>query len=152
MKPSGSTVSAGAGSKRHSGAFARLGLEKSGSRYMGSFLNRGSTGSERTPGGGDPSQTGAEGQGRRGRGRRARPTEGAGWRGGASGRPPQRLYVRPEGSGDPSPGLRPKADALGKRPPPRCGLEGRETPARQERPARAATAHGGAKARHRGYG
>src|SRR5687767_4910053 len=33
-KPSGSTPSAGAGSKRAAGAFAKRGCEKSGARYM----------------------------------------------------------------------------------------------------------------------
>jgi hypothetical protein len=33
---------------------------------------------------------------------------------------------RPNGPGDPSPGPRPKADALGKRAPHPCGLKGRE--------------------------
>src|SRR3954454_1956040 len=41
MKPSGRTVSAGAGSNRHSGALARLGLEKSGSRYIGLLWEKG---------------------------------------------------------------------------------------------------------------
>src|SRR4051812_50215070 len=41
MKPSGRTVSAGAGSNRHSGASARLGLEKSGSRYIGLLWEKG---------------------------------------------------------------------------------------------------------------
>ena len=40
--------------------------------------------------------------------------------------------VRPNGSGDLSPGLRPKADALGSKGPHRCGLKGRENPTRQE--------------------
>jgi hypothetical protein len=35
---------------------------------------------------------------------------------------------RPNGPGEPSPGLRPKADALGKRAEPPCGLKGRENP------------------------
>jgi hypothetical protein len=38
------------------------------------------------------------------------------------GKPPH----RPNGSGDPSPGPRPKADALERRAPPLCGLKGRE--------------------------
>ena len=33
---------------------------------------------------------------------------------------------RPNGPGEPSPGLRPKADALGKQAEPLCGLKGRE--------------------------
>ena len=37
--------------------------------------------------------------------------------------------VRPNGPGDPSPGLRPEADALGKIGTPSCGLKGRENPA-----------------------
>jgi len=36
---------------------------------------------------------------------------------------------RPNGPGDLSPGLRPKADALGQQEPPPCGLKGRESPA-----------------------
>jgi hypothetical protein len=44
------------------------------------------------------------------------------------------LCVRPHGPGDPSPGPRPKADALGKGAP-WCGLKGRENPARQKAPA-----------------
>src|SRR3954447_4948863 len=38
--------------------------------------------------------------------------------------------LRPNGPGDSSPGLRPEADALGKGAPHRCGLKGRENPAR----------------------
>src|SRR3954465_1675164 len=38
--------------------------------------------------------------------------------------------LRPNGPGDSSPGLRPEADALGKGAPHRCGLIGRENPAR----------------------
>jgi hypothetical protein len=41
---------------------------------------------------------------------------------------------RPNGSEDPSPGLRPKADALGKRTPYPCGLKGRENLFRCRRP------------------
>src|SRR4051795_13665288 len=41
--------------------------------------------------------------------------------------------VRPNGSGEWSPGLRPKADALGrKRVPNLCGLKGRENPIRPD--------------------
>src|SRR3954465_13494991 len=40
MKPSGSTVSAGAGVKRQSGAATKRGSERSGSRYMGNVLRR----------------------------------------------------------------------------------------------------------------
>jgi hypothetical protein len=36
---------------------------------------------------------------------------------------------RPNGPGERSPGLRPKADALGKEAPNPCGLKGRESPA-----------------------
>ena len=38
----------------------------------------------------------------------------------------ERLGTRPNGPGEPSPGLRPKADALGKRARTPCGLKGRE--------------------------
>jgi len=40
---------------------------------------------------------------------------------------PAAVAVRPKGSGERSPGLRPKANALGKRAPHPCGLKGRET-------------------------
>jgi hypothetical protein len=43
---------------------------------------------------------------------------------------------RPNGSGDPSPGLRPQADALGTRAPHHGGLKGRESLAATSRRAR----------------
>ena len=42
-------------------------------------------------------------------------------------RAPNKTRCRPNGPGEHSPGLRPKADALGQRAPPSGGLKGRES-------------------------